>query len=1056
MKIVSASFLLLIFFSQHAVSETLKITLTESHTTLRAAFEEIEKQTNLSVDYEESRIDIHKKIHIAITDMTIHEALNLILKNSGYTYTMKGNHILISLAQPQQQPQQQVDNRISISGVVTDTNGDPVIGANVVERGTTHGSITDVDGKFTLDVRQGAVLVVSYIGYTPQNVPVGNQRTMTIRLAEDTQALEEIVVVGYGTQRRESLTGALQTLKNEKIVTETSSSVENLLSNKAPGVYVAPGSGQPGSRGSIIIRGKSSINGEVNPLWVIDGVIVGTSSNYTLNPNDIESMTILKDAASTAIYGSQGANGVIVVTTKNAGSDKFVVNVSAKFGLSSLNNGNMQVMNGMELYDFFKSFSNQEMITFPRWNEQLRDTNYDWWNLATKKGVAQDYNISISGGSDKVKSYFSVGYYEEDGAVRGYEFSRYSFRYRTEYKPLKWLTVKPMLTGSRRNVENRQYSVSAMYAYLPWDSPYLPDGTPTPHRSSSWVVSTRTNYLYDLQWNYSNNTRYSMMGNLDFDIRLFNGLTFSSVNNFSWEDYAAHAYTDPRSNDGMGVTGRIEEDNQNTSRRYTNQILRFNHAFGKHSVNALAAYEFSDYMYKNIESDGVGFVPGFDVLNVTAKPEKTAGLINESAMQSLLFNANYSYDSKYLAQVSARRDGASNFGDKAKYGNFYSVSAGWNIHKESFFHAEWVNQFKLRVAYGSVGNRPSSLYPQYDLYSVSQSYKEISGALISQIGNKDLTWEKTYTLGFGLDFSFLDRFRLNLDYYNKYTDNILFQVPVSGITGVTSIWKNVGEMENNGVEFVLGADIIKSKDWNWSVDFNLGLNRNKIRKLYDDENSEGIINANFGGPAGSISRRLYPGYSSDTYYTREWAGVNPENGAPQWYKTDETDKRIITDNYAEADEVMHGSYNPDYLGGFSTSLSWKQIDLNTVWGYSVGGLIYNYARQEYDSDGTYTDRNQMKLMKGWSRWEKAGDIATHPLPAYNNSSNANKVSSRYLEDAGYLKLRSLSVGYNLRLPQWKIQYLRLSFSAENLFTITNYSGVDPEIPVRVESDGRLS
>jgi TonB-linked SusC/RagA family outer membrane protein len=1046
--------LFLLSSSQYVVSETLnKITLTENDLTLKVAFEEIEKQTNLSVDYEESRIDVNRRIDIAITDMSLHDALNLILKNSGYSYSIKGNHIIISL-QPQPRSQQ-TENRITISGIVTDVNNEPIIGANVVEKGTNNGSVTDIDGKFSMEVQQGTVLVISYIGYISLNVTVGNQRTFTIRLSEDTQALEEIVVVGYGTQRRESLTGALQTLKNEKIVTETSSSIENLLSNKAPGVYVAPGSGQPGSRGSVIIRGKSSINGEVNPLWVIDGVIVGTSSNYTLNPNDIESMTILKDAASTAIYGSQGANGVIVVTTKSAGSDKFVVNVSAKFGLNNLDNGNMHVMNGAELYDFFKSFSNQEMITFPRWNEELRNSNYNWWNLATQTGVAQDYNISISGGSDKVKSYFSVGYYDEDGAIRGYEFSRYSFRYRSEYKPLNWLTVKPMFSGSRRDVDNRQYSVSAMYAYLPWDSPYLPDGTPTPHRSPTWVVSTRTNYLYDLQWNYSNNTRYSMMGNLDFDIRLFNWLIFSSVNNYSLEDYAAHAYTDPRSNDGLGVAGRIEEDNQKTLRRYTNQILRFNHVFGKHQVNALAAYEFSDYLYKNIESDGIGFVPGFDVLTVTAKPEKTAGLINESAMQSLLFNANYSYESKYLAQVSARRDGASNFGDNAKYGNFYSVSAGWNIHKESFFHAEWVNLLKLRVAYGSVGNRPSSLYPQYDLYSVSQSYKEISGALISQIGNKNLTWEKTYTLGFGLDFSFLERFRLNLDYYNKYTDNILFQVPVSGLTGVTNIWKNVGEMENNGVEFVLGADIIKSKEWNWSVDFNVGLNRNKIRKLYD-EDSAGIINTNFGGPAGSISRRLYPGYSSDTYYTREWAGVNPENGAPQWYKTDDSGKRVITDNYAEADEVMYGSYNPDYSGGFSTSLSWKQIDLNTVWGYSVGGLIYNYARQEYDSDGTYTDRNQMKLMKGWSRWEKPGDIATHPLPAYNNSSNANKVSSRYLEDASYLKIRSLSVGYNLRLPQWKIQHLRLSFSAENFLTMTNYSGVDPEIPVRVESDGRLS
>ncbi|MDR1937738.1 MAG: TonB-dependent receptor [Tannerellaceae bacterium] len=1042
--------------AEEGASQTKKVSIVTESSSFRDVLLNIEKQTDYLFIYAKSEIDLDKKVSINAQDKPVTDVLNTILRNTDIEYAVEGNNIMLmkkakplaaAAASPTLPIRQQSGK--TITGTVLDTGNVPIIGANVIEKGTTNGNITDADGHFTLTVRDGAILVVSYIGYTSREVAVGNQQTITIQLSEDTQALDEIVVVGYSTQRRESLTGALQTLKNEKIVTAANASVVNLLANKAPGVYVAPGSGQPGSQGNIIIRGKSSVNGEVNPLWVIDGVIVGTSANYTLNPNDIETLTILKDAASTAIYGSQGANGVIVVTTKTASPDKFTISVSSKFGVNNLDNGNLEVMNGAELYDYFKSFSNQDMITFPRWNENLRNSNYDWWNLAIKTGFAQDYNVSISGGSEKVKSYFSLGYYEEEGAVRGYDFSRYSMRHRTEYKPFRWLTVKTMVTGSRRDVTDQQYSVSGMYSNLPWDSPYLEDGSPTPNYSSTWVNSNKTNYLYDLQWNRSENRRYSFMGNFDFDIRLNDWLTFSSINNFTWDNYAAHAYTDPRSNAGSGVTGRIEEDDQKTERRYTNQILRFNRSFGKHSLNALAAYEFSDYRYKNLEADATGFVAGFEVLDVTAKPEKTGGLINESAIQSFLFNANYAYDNKYLAQVSARRDGASNFGNNAKYGNFFSVSGGWNINKEAFFQADWVDLLKLRMAYGSVGNRPSSLYPQYDMYNVSEKYKEISGALISQIGNKDLTWEKTYTLGIGVDFSFLERFRVNFDYYNKYTDNILFRVPVSGITGVTSIWQNVGEMDNNGFEIVLGADIIKSKDWNWTVDFNLGLNRNKIKKLYgDEENVKGIVTTNFGGPAGSISRILLPGNSSDTYFTREWAGVNPDTGAPQWYKTDaSSNSRVITETYAEADEVMYGSYNPDFFGGFLTGLSWKQIDVNAVVGYSVGGLIYNYARQEYDSDGTYTDRNQMKLMKSWSRWEAPGDVATHPKPAYNNASNANKVSSRYLEDAGYLKLRSVSIGYNLQLPQWKIQSLRLSFSAENLFTITDYSGVDPEIPV---------
>jgi TonB-linked SusC/RagA family outer membrane protein len=765
-------------------------------------------------------------------------------------------------------------------------------------------------------------------------------------------------------------------------------------------------------------------------------------------------MTILKDAASTAIYGSQGANGVIVVTTKNAQSDKLVVNASANFGVSSLDNGNLEVMNGAELYDYWKSFSNQETVAFPRWNEQLRDANYNWWDLATHTGFTQDYNVSIAGGNEKLRSYFSLGYYDEDGAVKGYQFSRYSMRYRTEFKPVKWLSVKPSVSGSRRDVDDRQYSINAMYSNLPWDSPYLPDGTPTPHHSDTWVNSNSTNYLYDLQYNFSGSTRYSLSGNFDFDIRFTPWLTFSSVNNLTWEDYAFNSYMDARtenvSEDEPGVNGRVNEDDQKTTRRYTNQIIRFTNNFGAHAISALAAYEYRDYEYKNLSIAGTSIASGFNVLEATSKAEKTKGVVDASAVKSYLFNANYAYDSKYLVQFSARRDGASNLGDNARYGNFFSISGGWIINRENFFQADWVDLLKLRAAYGSVGNLPTSLYPQYDLYSVSVNYNGTPSALISQIGNPNLAWEKTYTTGVGLDFSFLGRYRVNLDYYDKQTSNILFNVPITGIVGVPNVWQNIGEMQNRGFEVLLGANIIESKDWNWSVDFNLGLNRNKVQKLYGDKKE--IIAGDGSGIAGAANKLLKQGYDVDTWYVREWAGVNPENGAPQWYKTDTDGNRVITNEYAQADQVAKGAYTPDFFGGFSTSLSWKQLDLNAVFGYSVGGTIYNYSRLEFDSDGAYTDRNQMKLMSGWSRWEKPGDIATHPKPAYNNTSKSNLSSSRFLEDASYLKLRSLSIGYNLALPQYQIKSVRLSLTAENLFTITDYSGVDPEIPVRVSGN----
>ncbi|GHT20870.1 SusC/RagA family TonB-linked outer membrane protein [Bacteroidia bacterium] len=948
------------------------------------------------------------------------------------------------------------ESKIAVTGVVSDAEG-PVIGASVVEKGNPgNGTATDVDGKYTLRVSSNATLEVSYLGYATQEIAVNGQTTINVTLAEDAKSLDEVVVVGYGTQKRESLTGALATVSSEKLNTLTTPTIENLLSSKVAGVFVAPGGGRPGDKGNILIRGQSSINGTKDPLWVIDGVIVGTASNNSLNPSDIESLTVLKDAASTAIYGSQGANGVVLVTTKNAAAGKFSVDFSAKFGFNSLSNGNLQVMNGAELYDLFKSFSNQEMIQFPRWSDDLRNANYNWWDLATQTGIAQEYNVSVQSGTEKTKSYFSAGYYDEDGAVRGYNFKRYSLRYRSEFKPFDRITIKPMLAATRRNVDDRQYSVTAMYSNLPWDSPYLPDGEPTPHRSSTWVNSNSTNYLYDLQWNHSESYMYSAMVNLDFDVRIANWLTFSSVNNFTLGDYAYHEYGDPRSNGASGVNGRISENGYKTERRYTNQLLRFNKSWDKHAVNAVAGYEFNDYYYKKWEAIGTGMLNGMELLDLTTIPEKVAGTVDESAMQSVLFNANYAYDSKYLAQVSARRDGASNFGDNAKYGNFYSVSAGYIISKEDFFNVSWVDLLKVRAAYGTVGNKPKSLYPQYDTYSTSGNYDELPAALISQVGNKNLTWEKTATTGIGVDFNFLQKFRLSLDYYNKYTDNILFQVPVSGLVGVTSMWRNIGEMENKGFEVVAGADIIKTQDWLWQVDANIGWNRNKIVKLYGAVEETGIAQGIFnisGGP----QRKLLSGYDANTYFLPEWAGVNPDDGAPLWFKTDkETGTRVQTSNYAEASaeasKAMLGSYTPDFFGGFSTSLQWKDVELNAVFGYSVGGKIYNYARMEYDSDGTYVDRNQMKLMDGWTRWEKPGDIATHPVAQYNNSSKSNSTSSRYLEDGSYLKLRTLSLGYNLRLPQYNVQNLRVSVSAENLFCITEYSGVDPEIPV---SDGNV-
>ena len=498
-----------------------------------------------------------------------------------------------------------------IKGTIVDSKtGEPIIGASVKVKGTKLAAVTDLNGEFELNTHANATLQISYVGFKDTEVKASNG--MKISLEEDTESLEEVVVVGYGTQKKESLTGAMANIKGEKLKDITSATVENMLNGKVSGVYVAPGSGRPGSTGAIIIRGQTSINGATAPLWVVDGVIVGNSAG-DLNPDDIETMTVLKDAASTAIYGSEGANGVVVVTTKQAKHEKMSISLSAKAGLSTLNRGNLEMMDGAEFYDYYKSFQNVESVNFPRWNEDLRNSNFDWFKLAKKTGSTQDYNLTLNGGSENIQSMFTLGYFKEEGAVKGYDMNRYNTRIKVVYKPYEWLTIKPNISGSRTNDKDKQYSVGAMYSMMPWDSPYDEDGNLVPNYYSGWVNSKATNYLNDLAaGNYSTSTTYDLSGGLDFDIKITPWLTFSSVNNYSYYNSQTHGYYDPKSSSGEGVNGRTTEYNYVSTRRYTNQLLRFKKSWGKHNVNALLAYEFNDYEMKYTDVYATGFISGFE------------------------------------------------------------------------------------------------------------------------------------------------------------------------------------------------------------------------------------------------------------------------------------------------------------------------------------------------------------------------------------------------------------------------------------------------------------
>lgn len=626
-------------------------------TTLKELFDLIEEKFNYTFLIRNNDINLNERISIDMSNRSVEEILTTALKNQHADFVVNNNRIVVykSSSNPNELRNTErmvAQQTITISGTIVDAvTGEPVIGANVLVKGTTNGTSTDFDGKFSLEAPAGATLVVSYIGYVNHEVKA-TSAPMTIRIKEDTQNLEEVVVVGYGVQKKESLTGAMQVVSNEKLLDATSPTVENLLSGKAPGVQVTSGGGQPGAAGKVVIRGKSTVNGSTDPLWIVDGVIVGTDAG-SLNPADIESMSILKDAASTAIYGSQGANGVIVVTTKKGKIGKATINASVKMGVNQLHRGNMNMMNGEELYDYYKSFANQDALP-SYFTEDLRNRNFDWWKEGTHLGFAQDYNVSVSGGSEKIKTYTSVGYYNEDGAVKGYDYKRYNLRFNVDYQATDWLTIKPKVWATRSDVMDQQQDLGAiMYVNFPWDSPYDENGDLIQqYRPTDWVNSDATNYLYDLQWNYEKKTSYEFMGNFDFDIKFTDWLTFASVNSYKYNNILFKGYNDPRSKAGEADNGLLQDKTTTSYRVYSNQLLRFNKVFDKHSINAILAYEWNSYTREIKDQTAASFAPGFSVADVATTPKTIKGSQEEWAVQSYLFNANYAYDNRYLLSFS--------------------------------------------------------------------------------------------------------------------------------------------------------------------------------------------------------------------------------------------------------------------------------------------------------------------------------------------------------------------------------------------------------------------
>ena len=1014
-------------FAGNANSQETKVSISKNNKPIREILGEIERQTDYLFVYSEKEVDVNQRKTVNVSQQRVADVLSSLFRSTNVGYAMEGHNIMLMAKTTQTDAVQQ---KRHITGVVKDIKGETIIGANIMIKGTGTGVSTNIDGEFSIEAAAGDELIVSFIGYLTQTIKIDSQKTLNIKLLEDTKTLEEVVVVGYTVQTKSAVTGSVAVVKADKLKDVNTLEVGSMLQGKVSGVYVSGSSGEPGQASKIRIRGKGTLNSSVSPLWVVDGVIVGEDPG--LNPNEIDNISVLKDGSATALYGSRAANGVIVVTTKRGEYDANKYSVSVNAGVSLLSTGRLEMMNSQELYDYQKSWNNQSWFT-----EELLKHNTDWFKEASKPGLYTNANITYTGSSGRMRSFVMADYYREEGAIKDFTLDRFTFRSNNDVKFTDRFTMSTKISGSLSRTDSQQRSVYNTYLYLPWDFPYNEDGSIRSGQEQDWRGRDGINDMYDLQWNWSRSKKLTVDGTINFNYQITDWLRFESNNYIRYISNRSESYTDKRSRSGQSDKGSLSNSNSLLTKQFTNQMIRFEKSFGKHKVNALGAYEYTRHFYESTSAEGRGIQPGREILDVTTGIKSIGGYKDAIATQSALFNANYDYDNRYMGQVSYRMDESSCFGKNNRMGHFFTVSGGWNIQNETFFESlrESVNQLKVRVSYGSLGNTPEAYYGHYPLYS-SMMYNDEVAYFPSQMGNADLSWEKCYTTNIGIDARFFDRFGVTIDLYNKNTSDLLYYAPLPNISGYTGQYKNVGAINNKGLEISLNADVIRTSKFQWTSDFNIGFNRNRVTELYG------------GKPELKGLKRLEEGRDMDEWYLREWAGVDPANGSPLWYTTDENGKRTTTDSYNKADRVYCGSAAPKFTGGWMNSFSYKGFTLTANFDFVYGNLLYNQSRELLDSDGAYADYNSMKLKSGWKRWEKEGDIATHPKAINGGNKNSNKSSSRYLEKGNYFSLRNLSLGYSIPeklCGKLGLQQVNVSCSADNLFTLTPFSGVSPQL-----------
>lgn len=969
---------------------------------------------------------------------------------------------------------------LTVSGTVTDETGYPLEGATVMVRGTSSGTSTGADGGYELTVASDAEIIVSYLGYLSQTKHVKGQARIDFILQEDMNFLDDVLVVAYGTMSESDFTGSAAQIKGEEIAKASKESIDKGMMGKIAGVRISSDNGDPGSAGSVQIRGAGSISAGTSPLYVIDGVVISSDTENdiqvgykstgilnTLNPDDIESVTVLKDAAAASLYGSRAANGVILITTKRGKQGRTSISYSGEAGVSTMAVGKaFRLMDGQQFIQYLKDAADNAYAINPSysygydgdtWASWVADptgrTSTDWRKEVFRTAFRHSHQVSLTAGNEKTQIYAGLGYNRNDGIVTGSYFERYSGRMNMDHKVNDWLKVglRQMIsfTGSRGHSDQSSQSQGMGYATPlgvltqsdPTAKPKNPDGSWNENVSwSGFTTNPHLLFASDLQYNKSHSMR--SLSNIDLELTFTDALSLKNTFGYDYMDNKQYLWWAPSSIDGQSMNGLSANYIFQTSDLTNSLVLRYNETFGsEHHIAAVAGFEVADHR-SSYTYAGANNYPG-DKLNALSVGQMygVGGASYRSYMLSVLANANYDWAHRYYLSASFRRDGSSRLGPDSRWANFWSVSGAWRISEEEFLKGEdMFSDFKIKASYGTNGNLPTAYYAYKGLYSASGGYGTDAAIFWSNPQNDMLGWEKSRNFNIGFDWYMYNRVNLNMEYYHKYTSSLIFDMPASAVTGFSSYTANVGNILNNGLEIEISSQNVNMENFTWDTQLNVTLQKSTVSNLPNEG-----ADISYGDGGMYIHRE---GESMYSFYLPVWKGVNPENGLGEFWIDPEDHSKGVTNLYTEAGSTIVGKAIPDWTGGITNSFTFLggMFDLTFLITFQSGGSMFDYPGYFTHSDG-FRAASMNAAADAADYWTPQNTGAKFPKPIMNNPYRWDRFSSRLIHSTDNIRMREITFGYNIPTNR-HLQNLRLYFKTTNPFMIWSATpDIDPDVAI---------